>query len=493
MFKLTMSENGDFFYLDNADISEVRESNWLFTSSPTRWRSRDWQAAVRYYEFGDTRSKQALRGYMERIKLSSAQEGDFYPPAPKGMVYEGYQRVGVQWIVNTPNTLLADDPGLGKTAQIMGAINVLNPKLPVLIVCPVTLIGNLIQECKMWLTVKKTVGRTFGYDINICSYEEMKHIPTNARFSMFIVDEAQNLKNAKSMRGRLAKQIAQQSDRRILATGTPMMNRTKDLFHLLNILDGETFNNEDWFKRRYCNVVTSRGVITDGGAYNLTEMQAYLRGTVMIRREKVNALPSVPTKEIKVILLDELGKLPKVYSVQDALSRLDIPKMNLTTMAKDRRALGILKIPYAVTLVQRIIKTRGCAVVFAHHAEVLKQLGEAFAALNPVYITGNMRSEDRQKSILSFQKGDSKLILCSTKAANAGATLTASADTVHVEHDWNGTVNWQAEDRTNRRGQTRKTEHHYLVCNGTIDAYSFMTQQKKLEETKAGLNGNVFV
>ena len=72
-----------------------------------------------------------------------------------------YQRVGVKWLTVTKRGLLADEPGLGKSAQAIRALraakNEGNDVFPALIVCPNTLKLNWAKEFEMWWPEAKTV------------------------------------------------------------------------------------------------------------------------------------------------------------------------------------------------------------------------------------------------------------------------------------------------------------------------------------------------
>ena len=73
--------------------------------------------------------------------------------------YEGdedlfpHQRAGVAFLSQARRALLADEPGLGKTAQTIRALKKLSetePVFPALIVCPNTLKKNWKREFGMW-------------------------------------------------------------------------------------------------------------------------------------------------------------------------------------------------------------------------------------------------------------------------------------------------------------------------------------------------------
>lgn len=82
------------------------------------------------------------RNYM--AQLAVAKDADLEhlhliaPKLAEAMDARKYQRVGVRYIADNPGTLLADDPGLGKTLQAMGGILEADVPGPYLVVAPKT-------------------------------------------------------------------------------------------------------------------------------------------------------------------------------------------------------------------------------------------------------------------------------------------------------------------------------------------------------------------
>ena len=72
-------------------------------------------------------------------------------PAPAGLSYRPYQRAGIQWITNREATLLGDPPGLGKTIQVLGAVNALSDVREVLVIAPSALAANWAREANKWV------------------------------------------------------------------------------------------------------------------------------------------------------------------------------------------------------------------------------------------------------------------------------------------------------------------------------------------------------
>ena len=68
----------------------------------------------------------------------------------RGFDYFGFQRAGIKFMTTRPATLLADDMGVGKTIQIIGAANVTGAER-IVIVCPASMLLTWAREMFVWL------------------------------------------------------------------------------------------------------------------------------------------------------------------------------------------------------------------------------------------------------------------------------------------------------------------------------------------------------
>lgn len=96
------------------------------------------------------------RKYMASIAAAEDAKLDYLPSAApklyKAMRRRKYQRVGVRFIADNPATLLADDPGLGKTLIAMGGILEAGVPGPYVVVAPRTAADTVWKrEIERWL------------------------------------------------------------------------------------------------------------------------------------------------------------------------------------------------------------------------------------------------------------------------------------------------------------------------------------------------------
>lgn len=280
-----------------------------------------------------------------RKELSKAADADFDVPTLQ-MKLMPFQRAGVKYVVDNEGGLIADQPGLGKTLQALGALEAKNA-FPAIVVCPVNAIGAWIFHMKRALphrTFSVVNGRTdFAADVLIVNYDKLKIQaweevrdetgavvrdydgkpkkqqvdlkPGDPRRALvdaiiargnkgFVSDECHAIKTAKSLRTRATKEIASHVPFKVLLSGTPMMNRPSELVVPLEILKKlSEFGGYKEYTRRYCQGTWTGYGYDTKGASNLAELHEKLRAHVMVRRQKRDVLLELPEKTYSSVVV----------------------------------------------------------------------------------------------------------------------------------------------------------------------------------------------
>ena len=207
-----------------------------------------------------------------------------------------HQVEGLAFLLARDGAILADDMGLGKTRQGVLAMTEARPQGPYLVVCPASVKLNWAREIELARPGSEVhvMGdppspggsgwAVINYDILSRHMDELMKIP----FAGVIFDEAHYLKNHNSQRSRNARElVVDRSPKPLtyLLTGTPLTNRPRDLFPLLQLVQHPLGTSFLSFAKRYCDAEHNGfGWVTDG-ASNLEELSLQLQG-VMIRRTK---------------------------------------------------------------------------------------------------------------------------------------------------------------------------------------------------------------
>jgi SWI/SNF-related matrix-associated actin-dependent regulator 1 of chromatin subfamily A len=334
------------------------------------WWTPKSECAARLESECDDAAKELLSGHLKTVQASKAVDADVELPCPEGLEYKGYQKGGIAYAMQRPNTLIGDEMGLGKTIQALGLINAVPEIKNVLVVCPASLKLNWEREAKKWLMREFNMFVVDGmkddipaeatmvivnYDlvrgkkiddpefkvppgtiVKVPKYVESSHVHAQLmarQWDLLVVDECHRIKDPKSLQaiaiiGREA--APKKHERQILGlkhktarnaflTGTPFLNKPVEMHPLLAALAPQEFGNFFKFAKRYCDAKQGPFAWDFNGASNLEELQEKLRSTIMVRRLKKDVLTELPPKRRQIIVMKPgSGEAKVIKAEQDA-------------------------------------------------------------------------------------------------------------------------------------------------------------------------------
>lgn len=408
----------------------------------------------------------------------------------------GYQAAGVRYMSSRKRVLLADEMGLGKTIQTLATVEH-NKAFPCIVISPASLKLNWAEEAHKWLPARKAqvLQGTSPYDIDadiiilnydIAYYWHRKLIELRAK--SLVLDEAHYIKNPKAQRTGSVKHLASMIDIRLLLTGTPILNRPDELVALLSMLDQmKALGGFWWFSHQYCNGGSFKTI----NIHNMTKLNATLRQSCYLRREKKDVLKELPAKQRTIIHL-ELSNLEDYNrKVKEILRHSKDENFSLLGGLEQLRLMvGLGKLQGVQNWVETFLSTGSKLVLFAEHVEVQRKLLALWP--NSAHILGEDSAEVRNQQVHRFQTDPNcQLIICSLKAAGVGLTLTAASNVAFVELGWNSAEHDQAEDRVHRIGQTQPVNCWYLLAPKTVDEYAYSMIEGKRSMASAATAGQV--
>lgn len=392
-----------------------------------------------------------------------------------------YQVEGARFLASKGRALLADDMGLGKSAQAIDAArNVLAGY--VLVVCPASVVQNWHREIERFWP-----GFT---DFSVVSYDYVARGGVVYRFHMssdstLILDEAHYLKNPKAKRTKAIfgekcdgkGGLVEKAKHVFCLTGTPTPNNPSELWPMLRAVNGEPLSY--WrFVQKFCRTRDNGFGIQIVGGKNLPELKERIAPFVL-RRKKEEVLKDLPPIRFDELPLDvSLAGLPllhiEVALIEQTLATKGVEGLREIAphVAKLRRVTGLAKVPAAAEWITEWFEGGGGKlVVFAHHRDVIDALCKAAKPeWRACSITGSDDSATRQFVIDDFQRpGGSKLIIGQIQAAGIGVNLTAASDMLFVESSWVPADNEQAVGRINRIGQRNACLVRFATLAGSID------------------------
>ena len=425
-----------------------------------------------------------------------------------------YQLEGINRGLELKRFINADAPGLGKTLQSIATVN-LADAFPCLVICPATLKINWEREWTKFTDKKAMIltdsvrdswsffWKTGLNQVFIVNYESLKKYfvqrikkserwtlrdvefrPTINMFKSVIIDESHKCKSSATQQAKFTKGISAGKEWIVQLTGTPVVNKPKDLVAQLSILGRmEDFGGYKHFVQRYC--------AGPNEASNLKELNYHLWTKTMFRREKHNVLKDLPEKIRQTMICEITNRKEYQDAEKDLISYL--VKYKDATDEKIQRALrgevmvriNILrqisargKIKEVVEFVCDFRENNQKIILFCSLHEVVDGLKKAFP--NAVSVTGRESQEQKQQAVDSFQNNPkTDIIICSIKAAGVGLTLTAASNVAFIEFPWTYADCVQCEDRAHRIGQKDSVTCYYFLGRKTIDEKVYQIIQMK--------------
>jgi len=538
---LTVIKQGDRwiarfpFSYETKDV--VKQAGFKFDGANKLWYTTDPAVADR---LDPAKAEAAVAEANRAIAMSRAVAATITIPAPAGLDYRPFQKAGIVYAMDRVSTLIADDMGLGKTIQAAGVINADPTVTKVLVVCPATLKLNWQLELEKWMVRPLKIAIVNGTwpadaDIAIINYDilgKWRSMIDTVAWDLLIVDECHYVKNERALRTQAvfgkrrtgrnnsanvddshhvgnAENAFQRGPivarRRLFLTGTPIVNRPKELWPLVQALDPNGLGaNFFTFMKRYTNAHHNGYGWDFNGAANLEELQQRLRSSFMVRRLKSEVLTELPAKQRQVIVLAPVGAAAqralaaeRAFEAQRAAQRAadeaerdrareagdneaferavarlrNNAQIAFTEMSRLRHETAVAKIPQVIEHLKDCLEDNdNKVIVFCHHHDVADAISEAFpGAAKITGQDGNVARRQAEKD--RFQDDPAcRLFIGSIRAAGVGLTLTASSHVVFAELDWTPGNITQAEDRAHRMGQENSVLVQHLVFDNSIDS-----------------------
>ena len=439
---------------------------------------------------------------IDDVRRSRAADGDVLECEPRlGGELRPFQRAGVRYARQSRRLFIADEQGLGKTVEALALLEE-DDAYPAVVICPASLKLNWQREAAHWLP-HRTVNVVSGTgkaipkaDITVLNYEivhahrERLHI---SRPKALVLDESHYVKNPAAKRTRAVRKLAEhlpENALKLCLTGTPVMNHPDELISQLRIIGRlEEFGSGARFKRRF------------QGAGAEERIHWHLRRTCFVRRLKKDVLPQLPEKRqviVPVALENEkeyrlaerdvvawLQEQPIELGELEAKVQATLRAERLAQLNTLRQLAGRGKLGAALGWIDDFLQSEEPLVVFASHRELQERVIARFP--DALHVIGQDSQLQRDAAVQAFQDPDGpQLIVCSTRVAGQGITLTRASNVAFLDLEWSPAMHDQAEDRLHRIGQRDAVTAWYLLAAETIDE-----QMSEVLARKRGIVGAI--
>lgn len=471
----------------------------------------------------------ALRELLDHLTNNEALQLVDPPESLQGTL-RPYQHKGMSWLSFLQKwglgACLADDMGLGKTIQAIAFLLTLqeNQRLtrPVLLVCPTSVVSNWEREIHKFAPSLKTLihhgdrrakGKTFAstaqkYNVILTSYtlvfRDQKELAT-VSWQGIILDEAQNIKNPQAKQSQAVRAL--DAGFRIALTGTPVENRLRELWSILDFLNPNFLGTQQFFQRRFAMPIEKYG-----DRQTLQSLRK-LTQPFILRRLKTDQtiIQDLPEKQEMEVFCSLSNDQANLYQKLVDESLVDIENTegikrrgliltlllrlkqlcNHPVLLHSKPQIGKNFAPRSGKLLrleemlEELISEGDRALIFTQFSEwgkLLQPYLQERLGQEVIFLYGATKREARQQMCDRFQNDPNgpPIFILSLKAGGTGLNLTRANHVFHVDRWWNPAVEDQATDRAFRIGQKQNVQVHKFISTGTLEEkISAMIASKK--------------
>jgi superfamily II DNA or RNA helicase len=438
-----------------------------------------------------------------------------------------YQRDGLGWMHFLRQFgfggCLADDMGVGKTAQVLALFETRRElraagsvKRPSLVVVPKSLVFNWKEEAARFTPQLRVLDYTGlareaadfdTHDIILTTYGTLRRDALRLKdieFDYIVLDEAQAVKNAATESSKAVRLL--RGENRLALSGTPVENHLGELWTLFEFLNPGMLGSASVFR------------LAGGASRTIGDEARQLLGQALrpfiLRRTKEQVARELPPKTEQTIYCEMEPEQRKLYNdlrdhyrnsllgriaseglakskiqVLEALLRLRQAACHPGLLDEKRVGEPSAKLDVLLDQVSEVLSEGHKALVFSQFTSLLSIVRQRLDADNVTYEYLDGATRDRKSCVERFQNDpECRLFLVSLKAGGLGLNLTAAEYVFLLDPWWNPAVEAQAVDRAHRIGQTRHVFAYRLIARDTVEEKVLELQTTKRDLAAAIIN-----
>lgn len=438
-----------------------------------------------------------------------------------------YQHRGVGFLLQNKRILIADEMGVGKTAQaVLGKLAIEDPntnqkyngkKTKAIVIVPNTIKDQWVKEIDKYCKKKQTVVTIDNYserdleeakdaDLAIINYDifgrngkskELVRKFLDMGFNYLILDEAHNVKNSNAYRSSQIKELGDSMEYLCLLSGTPMPNNLRDTYMMLSMLYPLEYPTPQHVRSAH---------------RHQPDLISVLLRDRMLRRyiTEVASLPPITVKNFDVKLSSEQqllynnildnDYLEGAFKLQELRKALLDPSLVNPDIIYDKNLRGkigeINSTKYEVLdkIVDEKIRNGEKIVIFSssYREGVTDKLEERYRQHGVLRIDGTVAQKNRETIMTSFKTDSDKRIFIGTTATigeGVDGNLNAANSVIFLDEPYTSDERKQAVSRVYRPGQKKPVEVVSLVVKDSVDEGVLKLQGWKDEAEKLMLQG----
>lgn len=421
------------------------------------------------------------------------------------------QREAVEFMARHRKVILADPPGEGKTPTTVEWLKEIGA-------CSVLIVANNDDVAEHWCNIilawhpdlyplwykggpaKRAEWRNrfqmWGAPVAlVMQYGTLRtdgEQLAKMKFDAVVFDEGHRLKGRGTQQTKAAQKVAKGVSNIAFTTGTPVVNRSDELWSYLHIIDPKTYRSYwKWVHEHYNVTVENyrgRQVFKVGKVRPDQEEAVREQIThVLLQRDAEPWGPDPIEIPLKVHLspaeratYDKLKKhswaeFPDgtVVRTNNALARMTRLRQLVADWSQLGGTDGGSKVQVAVDKIEELVEAGEQVLVFAHHktsgATIARMLHDR--KIKAKLYNGGLDAKERALSKAKFIEGDAKVLIGTFGALAEGVDglQHVARYIVMLDRDWTPKGNAQAIGRLHRRGQERQVVVYHVFAEDTID------------------------
>lgn len=427
-----------------------------------------------------------------------------------------YQEAGYRWLSSKRYAYLADEPGLGKTAQAITAADALGAK-DIVVVCPAVVRPQWPEQVRYFSAASRPVQTIYALKetpaesgLVVMSFDAARvNADKIKRADVLIVDEAHNIKgiDAAQTKALLGKSgLIHRVGAAWFLSGTPTPNGDpRELWPTMYVC-GAVKLRYDPFQDRYCKGFLGPYGYQRTGLKNVEELKDLLDG-FMLRRKKEDVMDQLPALHIDALPVEAGPVDEEIYFfdwwrqgvnvLHDRVNtEIKLMETMVETAARARaceraRLAGIENLGAAVTTSRRYIALQKApavaelithelrvhaykkVLVFAVHRDPIVEIRNLlFKEFRAVLLFGGTTPSARATNLAKFKENPKcKVLICNIEAAGTGldGLQHVCDEIIFLEQDFTPGRNAQAIMRLHRLGQKKRVRVRVAHLAGSVD------------------------
>lgn len=402
-----------------------------------------------------------------------------------------HQELGLRWLhahyTTGTGAILADEMGVGKTAQLLALLCVVRGDGPSLVVAPAAVVAQWPDEAARFAPGLKVaiIERASEFEARravpgtvwVISYDALRRGQQwLARIAWCVVacDEAQKVKNKTAQITHVVKALKARF--RVAMSGTPVENGLGELWNLFDLVRPSLLGCYRDFA-----VDFEAPILRGPGGKEALDRLTRVTSPFILRRLKADHIPGLPGLQLHVVQVQCTPEQRSLIATKVADLKASggqgifLAYANWVQRCLFDPALvggGLQGHAPKMAKVLEIIDSAWCigerTIVVAEQLDVQERLARALLhryGTAPYVINGSVDTDERLRRVKAFSQHPCPALILSPKAGGVGLNITAANHVILPTRMFNPAPEDQSIARAHRMGQQRDVHVYVLTAS----------------------------